>query len=192
MIWISGADSLRRTSTSAGLTLPDEPWSRNWNGWGEGVHSDDRQRMSIHILSSFHSASSTKCNTVCAVRWDISLDTKSRRSPVLAIKRVRGYVGRAFRNPPTRQTGNRFRQRLSGSLSRTSQRNPRTRLDRQYGGLRDLDPAKCPIRTAQTVLHFVRLAGVKRGQICIDTPLTIVGMDSLPPPIPQSCSRFVR
>src|SRR3984893_11290180 len=46
-------------------------------------------------------------------------------------------------------------------------------------------PAKFPVRTAQTVFHFVGLAGVKRGQICIDTPLTIVGMDSFHPPIPQ-------
>ena len=46
-------------------------------------------------------------------------------------------------------------------------------------------PAKFPVRTAQTVFHFVRLAGVKRGQIGIEIPLTIVGMDSFPPPIPQ-------
>src|SRR5260370_12165613 len=47
------------------------------------------------------------------------------------------------------------------------------------------DPAKFPIRTAQTVFHFVGLPGVKRGQIGIYTPLTLLGRDTFPPPIPQ-------
>ncbi len=56
MIWISGADSLatyfnRGWLDFTGRTLEQELG----NGWGEGVHSDDRQRSLDTYLSSFHS-----------------------------------------------------------------------------------------------------------------------------------------
>jgi len=56
MIWISGADSLatyfnRGWLDFTGRTLEQELG----NGWGEGVHSDDRQRNLDTYLSSFHS-----------------------------------------------------------------------------------------------------------------------------------------
>src|SRR5882762_7632069 len=56
MIWISGPDSLPTYFNKCWLDFTGRTLEQELgNGWGEGVHSDDRQRSVDTYLSSFHS-----------------------------------------------------------------------------------------------------------------------------------------